>query len=135
MFTFLDGLLVMVGLLAAGFTTLESWFSCELQGSAASLLGTGVLFSARLTLAIELPLVLSVRHWTTGSCSFFTVEGAGFDDGVATDELGVVAVAVALEKKPRILLCCLPVDAPIWLGADFAGVRATDLPAILPTPV
>lgn len=123
----------MAGLLATGFATLESRFSCELQGSAASLLRTGVLFSVRLTLAIELPLVLSVRHWTTGSCSFFTVEGTGWDGGVAPDELGVVAVA--LEKNPRMLLCCLPVDEPIWLGADFAGVRATDLPAILLTPV
>lgn len=123
----------MLGWLATGFTALESWFSCELQGSAASLLGTGVLFSAHLILAIVLPLVVSVRHWTTGSCSFFTGEGAGLDDGVTTAELGTVVVA--LEKKPRILLCCLPVDEPIGLGVDFAGVRAPDLPAILPTPV
>jgi hypothetical protein len=85
-----------------------------------------------LIVKMELTLVLSTRHWTTASFSFFgAVEGAGFEDGVATEEFGVVPAA--LEKNPRMLLCCLPVDAPDWLGADLAGVRALGLPTILQT--
>lgn len=41
-------------------------------------------------------------------------------------------VPAALEKKPR-MLCCLPVEEPVWFGADRAGVRAedADLPAMM----
>ena len=116
--------------LLATLTAVESLFSCELQGSTASLLGTGVMVAIRLTLDLELDLEVSVRH---GKMDSFLgkVDGAGREAGVAPeDEFGVVPAA--LEKKPR-MLCCLPVEDPAWLGADLAGVRADDagLPAML----
>lgn len=78
--TFLEGLLAMFGLLAgcirafsagvtgdgkailATLTAVESLFSCELQGSMASLLGTGVIVTFRLALGMVLDFDVSVRH-------------------------------------------------------------------------
>jgi hypothetical protein len=147
--TFLEGLLVMVGLLVgclkrfsagvtgdgkavlATLTAVESLFSCELQGSTASLLGTGVMVTFRLTLDLELDLDVSVRHGKRESFLDRVLpkeDGTCCGDGLALEDV----VPAALEKKPRIL-CCLPVEEPVWLGADRAGVRAeeADLPAML----
>lgn len=90
-------------------------FSCELAGSGASLLGTGVTLLGRacLGLAIELDLVVSWRHGEDLSASFWAGLAAG--------------VAPALEKKPR-MLCCFPVEAETgFLAVDgvLAGVRAS----------
>jgi len=123
-------------ILATLTARVESLFSCELQGSTASLLGTGVMATACLTLDMELDLVVSVRQGKRASLSFWDgvledEDGGGCDDGAAPDEeFGVVPAA--LEKKPR-MLCCLPVEEPICLGADRAGVRVggAGLPAIL----
>jgi hypothetical protein len=122
--------------LATLVTRVESLFSCELQGSTASLLGTGVMVTVRLTLDIELDLVVSVRQGKIGTssgrlCVFDDEDGGTCDGGVAPAvEIGVVPAA--LEKKPR-MLCCLPVDEPGCLGAGRAGVRAgaADLPAMI----
>jgi hypothetical protein len=136
----------MAGLIAAGFTrfsagvagdgkvvlatltALESLFSCELPGSTASLLGTGVMVTGRLVAGMELDLVVSVRHGKR--VSFLDAEECWRDGMAPEDEFGVVPAA--LEKKPRIL-CCFPVEDPVWFEADRAGVRATEplLPAIL----
>lgn len=117
----------------ATLTAVEPLFSCELEGSTASLLGTGVIVTVRLTLAMELDFEVSVRQETTESLWDGVLDeedGSCCDDGVAPeDEFGVVPAA--LEKKPR-MLCCLPVEEPACLGAGRAGVRAEDaaLPAI-----
>lgn len=71
---------------------IASWFSWELRGSTASLLGTGVRVEGRLAKESELDFVVSLRQ-DEGWPSL----GAG--DGVAE----------ALEKKPRILFC-FPAD-------------------------
>lgn len=62
----------------------EPWFSWELEGSRASLLGTGVIVEGFL---LALDLVVSFRQGE---------EGKEFWDGDA------------LAKKPR-MLCCFPV--------------------------
>ena len=91
-------------------------FSCELGGSIASLLGTGVMVLERTTLAIELDFVVSRRQ----------------GDEAASSALAVAARCVEgvplRTKKPR-MLCCLPVDGA---GARLAGagVRAGVEPAI-----
>jgi hypothetical protein len=117
----------------ATLTAVESLFSCELQGSTASLLGTGVMVTVRLTFDKELDLEVSVRQGKRESFWAGVLDdedGSCCDDGVAPEEFGVVPAA--LEKKPR-MLCCLPVEEPICLGPDRAGVRVAeaDLPAIL----
>lgn len=71
---------------------IASWFSWELRGSTASLLGTGVRVEGRLAKESELDFVDSLRQDEGWSWL-----GAG--DGVAE----------ALEKKPRMLFC-FPAD-------------------------
>jgi hypothetical protein len=103
-------------------TVLISLFSWELEGSMASLLGTGVDVVVRLETSIELARVVSFRHW--GDVSLLLVEvGLVAGDGLAP--LGLLAGAV-LEKKPRMLFCCLPVEGAAFFAVDgvFAGVRA-----------
>ena len=109
-----------------------SWFSWELDGSTASLLGTGVALAGRLGPRIELARVVSLRHW--GEVSRLLADAAlVVVDGEGVAALGLPAGA-ALEKKPRMLRCCLPVDAVddagpflavegVFAGV-FAGVRA-----------
>lgn len=102
-------------------TVLTSMFSCELEGSMASLLATGVTVVVRLETSIELALVVSLRH--CGDASLLLVD-AGFVDGEGLGPLAVPAAA-DLEKKPR-MLCCLPVDGAFFTDDGvFAGVRAT----------
>jgi hypothetical protein len=103
------------------FTVLVSLFSWELEGSMASLLGTGVTLVVRFWTSIELARVVSLRHW--GDESFLPVD-VGLLDGVELAPFGVPAVPV-LEKKPR-MLCCLPVEGAFFAVVGvFAGVRAT----------
>ncbi len=90
-------------------------FSCELAGSGASLLGTGVILD-RFGLAEKLILVLSRRQLDVGA----VVLDAILDEEAGVDE--------ALVKKPRILRC-LPPEADALLAflgplGVFAGVRA-----------
>lgn len=87
----------------------EPWFSCELEGSKASLLGTGVVFDGFL-----LDLVVSLRH-----------EGVG--EEVGTGE--------ALAKNPRMLCCCLPEVAdddiePAFLDPEGVFPAGVCVPAI-----
>ena len=103
-------------------TVLMSLFSWELEGSMASLLGTGVDVVVRLETSIELARVVSFRHG--GDVSLLLVDvGLVAGDGLAP--LGLLAGAV-LEKKPRMLFCCLPVEGAAFFAVDgvFAGVRA-----------
>lgn len=83
-------------------TEVDSMFSWELEGSIASLLGTGVMLIVRLMVDIELDLVVSFRHWDR---FFFCVEDTGPGEGFDADD----PAPATLEKKPR-MLCCLPVD-------------------------
>lgn len=119
----------------ATLAVLASRFSWELEGSIASLLGTGVTVVVRLGTSIELALVVSLRHW--GDVSRW-LEDAGLVDGEEVAPLAVplaVPAAGVLEKKPRMLRC-LPVDGAFLVADDgaFAGVRAAvaDLSTILP---
>ncbi len=122
----------------ATLTVLASLFSCELKGSAASLLGTGVTVVVRLVTSIELALVVvSVRHWGEASR---LLEDAGLVDGEELAAAPLVAPAApVLEKKPRMLRC-LPVDGACFavfvVAGVFAGVRAAgddfDFSTILP---
>ncbi len=109
-----------------------SWFSWELDGSIASLLGTGVTFAGRLGPRIELARVVSLRHGGEAARSLVDV-GFVTVDGEGLAPLGLPA-ALVLVKKPRMLRCCLPVDAVedagpflavegVFAGV-FAGVRA-----------
>lgn len=115
----------------ATLAVLASRFSWELEGSIASLLGTGVTVVVRLGTSIELALVVSLRHW--GDVSRWS-EDAGLVDGEEVAPLAVPAAGV-LEKKPRMLRC-LPVDGAFLVADDgaFAGVRAAvaALSTILP---
>ena len=100
---------------AATLTFVESTFSWELEGSMASLLGTGVTVDLP-GLARKLSLVDSFRHVGEASAS------------LGADGVGVLFAADAgLLKKPR-MLCCLPVDAepPVFFCVDgvLAGVFA-----------
>lgn len=107
-------------------TVLMSLFSWELEGSIASLLGTGVVVVVRLETSIELALVVSFRHW--GDVSLLLVD-AGLVDGEGLAPLVLPAAAV-LEKKPR-MLCCLPVEAAFFaVDGVFAGVRAGVAPIL-----
>jgi hypothetical protein len=89
----------------------------------ASLLGRGVILTARLLVDMELDFVVSWRH-----CF-----GSDFTGRVAVgvELAGEVLGPDALEKNPKMLLCCLPVDEDC-IGVDLAGVRAGALflPAI-----
>lgn len=94
---------------------ITSWFSWELRGSTASLLGTGVRVVGRLAKESEFDLVVSLRQ----DDGF----GVGLEEGV--EGLGLDC-ADALEKKPK-MLCCFPVDDSIalpFLAVDgvLAGV-------------
>lgn len=84
-------------------------FSWELEGSMASLLGTGVTVD-RLGRVRKLVLVVSFRHGRVDSESL-GVAGVGF----ATDE--------GLAKKPR-MLCCFPADAEPTIFFCLDGVLA-----------
>lgn len=75
-------------------TVASEWFSWELEGSMASLLGTGVMLDGRLLSWSEL---VSFRHEEV------LVDLA--DDG-GSPFWGV------LEKKPKMLCCCLPEAEP-----------------------
>lgn len=72
-----------------------SWFSWELRGSTASLLGTGVRAEGRLAKESELDFVVSWR----------------VDEGVAE----------ALEKKPKMLFC-FPADDDDNMAVAFLAV-------------
>lgn len=97
-----------------------SLFSWELQGSTASLLGTGVSVVGRFCKDRELDFVV---------VSFKQEDR----DGLLSLEVGVEALlpvwAADLEKNPR-MLCCFPVDESVELllflamEGVFAGVRA-----------
>lgn len=108
-------------------TAMTSTFSWELRGSAASLLGTGVMLDERLAKDSELAFVVSLRQ-VDGTLSFFEV------DGVAdAEEAGALALALGLglgwaafEKKPK-MLCCFALDEGV-----FAGVRAGVLAGFSP---
>jgi hypothetical protein len=102
-------------------TVLVSLFSWELEGSIASLLGTGVVVVVRLEVSMELARVVSFKHW--GDASLLFLE-AGLIDGEGLAPLTLPAAA-GLEKKPRMLLCCLPVEGAFFtVDGVFAGVRA-----------
>lgn len=108
----------MTKLLTARLIVEASLFSCELLGSMASLLGTGVMFSRGcLFLARVLDLVVSLRHGE----EFGSEERVGsFEDAEGVPDLA---------KKPKIL-ACLPVEAAgvaFFAGVGFAGVRAVAL--------
>lgn len=99
---------------------MASLFSCELRGSKASLLGTGVMVEdGRLEKDNALDfVVVSFRQ---------SFDGTGLEAGVAPVVFACDCVA-DLEKKPRIL-CCFPVDdivPTLFLAVDgvLAGVRA-----------
>jgi hypothetical protein len=94
------------------FFTVE-WFSWELEGSTASLLGTGVTLAGFLLSWRELDLVVSCRQ---GEELVFLVEEALWG---------------ALEKKPRMLFCCFAAvedDELVFLAKD--GVLGVDLSPI-----
>lgn len=74
---------------------------------------------------MELDFVVSLRHGDESTSSCWGEVDVLADAGVeaAADALGVEAAA--LEKKPRMLFCCLPVDGTLALLAiDDDGVRA-----------
>lgn len=90
--------------------TAEPWFSWELEGSRASLLGTGVTVEGFL---LVLDLVVSFRH--EGEESMELWDGDAF------------------AKKPRILCCFLAAEdeTELWLldkeGVFLAGVRESPI--------
>lgn len=109
----------------------ESWFSCELEGSMASLLGTGVALEDFLFFLScrELDFVVSWRHeeregvvlvlvfwWLTLAVAGVVVvdfEGAMGDD---------------LAKKPRMLCCFrVAVEGGFVDSGVFAGVRVSPI--------
>jgi hypothetical protein len=101
---------------------LASLFSWELEGSSASLLGTGVAVAVRLDTSIELDLVVvSFKHCGDASLLVVVVDADLADgDGVAP---ATELAAPVLEKKPR-MLCCLPVEGAFFaVDGVFAGVR------------
>ena len=123
------------GFMLLTLAVLASLFSWELEGSIASLLGTGVTVVVRLGTSIELALVVSLRHW--GDVSLL-LEDTGLVDGEGVAPLAVplaVPAAGVFEKKPRMLRC-LPVEGAFLVADDgaFAGVRAAvaDFSTILP---
>ncbi len=95
----------------------------------ASLLGTGVMLTEGLGVDRELVFVLSFRYLGVCTClDDVATRTDGEEAGpFALDDFAFAGVA-ALEKKPRMLCCCLPVEGawPDFLAADdaLAGVRA-----------
>lgn len=119
----------------------KSLFSCELSGSTASLLGTGVMVEGRFAKGSELDLVVFSLRQEDDDDNDGGEEDEDFLSplvAMARLEVGLERVwAAALEKKPK-MLCCLPVDeelgAKLMLPLDFfavegvfAGVRAGTL--------
>lgn len=110
-------------------TCIVSLFSCELRGSGASLLGTGVMVEDRFTKDSELDfVVVSFRQDDDGVLLSLEV-AAGEDVEVDVGPVFIGRVA-DLAKKPR-MLCCFPVDDEsvlllLFLAVDgvLAGVRA-----------
>lgn len=109
---------------------IESLFSWELRGSAASLLGSGVMFARRLEVAIELDFVVSLRQGEESAAAASSLgEAEGLVEGDADADADAEALGVeeaaALEKNPKMLFCCLPVDGTLaLLAVDEDGVRA-----------
>lgn len=108
---------------------MTSTFSWELKGSAASLLGTGVILDGRLANDNELAFVVSLRH-VDAFLSALEVDGVAVAEAEAEEEgteaLGFALGWLALEKKPK-MLCCFAVDDGV-----FAGVRAEALAGFSP---
>lgn len=98
-----------------------SWFSWELDGSMASLLGTGVdSLVGFLVFGRELALVVSLRH---------EEEGAG-ETFVRGEEAGAGALGPAGDdfwKKETIVRCLVEAELEeAEAFVSFAGVRATE---------
>lgn len=108
-------------------TAVTSTFSWELRGSAASLLGTGVMLDGRLAKDSELAFVVSLRQ-VEDTLSAFEVDGVAEAEeaGAPALGLGLGLGWLAFEKKPK-MLCCFPVDEGV-----FAGVRAGALAGLSP---
>lgn len=106
-------------------TVVTSTFSWELRGSAASLLGTGVMVDGRLAKDNELAFVVSLRH-VDGTLSALEVDGVAEADEAGALALGLDLGWLAFEKKPK-MLCCFAVDEGV-----FAGVRAGALAGFSP---
>lgn len=104
---------------------MTSTFSWELRGSAASLLGTGVMLDERLAKDSELAFVVSLRQ-VDGTLSFFEVDGVAEAEEAGALALGLGLGWPALEKKPK-MLCCFALDEGV-----FAGVRAGVLAGFSP---
>lgn len=117
------------GFLLLGVTLAVSWFSWELEGSMASLLGTGVTTAGFLLLFSWSELDFVVVSWR--------------QDGRGVVEVGVAVVDLEgalgedLAKKPR-MLCCLRVAVEdeaeaeadpgfLDIEAVFAGVRVSPI--------
>lgn len=117
----------------------ESIFSWELEGSKASLLGTGVMFLLGLLFnwsVLDL-VVVSRRHGEEG------IWEVGVEVAIVAASLSFEA---ALEKKPRMLFCCFPVVeaelgfldnegvvvAPVGVPAALPGVRVRVAPVFSP---
>lgn len=94
----------------------SEWFSWELEGSSASLLGTGVTLAG-----FRLARVVSLRHGDESTADL------AVDDGGAGELFWG-----ALEKKPRMLFCCLPpVDDMELVFLASEGVLGVGLPAMM----
>lgn len=104
---------------------MTSTFSWELRGSAASLLGTGVMLDWRLAKDKELAFVVSLRQ-VEDTLSAFEVDGVAEAEEAGAPALGFGFGWLAFEKKPK-MLCCFPVDEGV-----FAGVRAGALAGFSP---
>lgn len=104
---------------------MTSTFSWELRGSAASLLGTGVMLDERLAKDSELAFVVSLRQ-VDGTLSALEVDGVAEAEEAGALALGLGLGWLALEKKPK-MLCCFEVDEGV-----FAGVRAGVLAGFSP---
>lgn len=95
----------------------SEWFSWEPEGSSASLLGTGVMLAG-----FRLARVVSLRHGDEAATADLVAE----DGGAGELFWG------ALEKKPRMLFCCLlPVDDTELVFLASEGVLGVDLPAMM----
>lgn len=106
-------------------TVITSTFSWELKGSAASLLGTGVMLDRRLAKDKELAFVVSLRH-VDDTLSALEVDGVAEAEEAGAAALGFALGWLALEKKPK-MLCCFAVEDDV-----FAGVRAGALAGFSP---
>lgn len=106
---------------------MTSTFSWELNGSAASLLGTGVMLDGRLAKDNELAFVVSFRQVEDeDTLAAFEVDGVAEAEEAGAPALGFGFGWLAFEKKPK-MLCCFPVDEGV-----FAGVRAGALAGFSP---